>query len=74
MKNKSKKLLSAAAAWLVAVFSAATVFACACGPDHEHEWDTEWSYDETNHWHACLVCDEVNDLAAHTFDKGECTV
>lgn len=74
MKNKSKKLLSAAAASLVAVLSAATVFASACGPDHEHEWDTEWSYDETNHWHACLACDEVNDLAAHTFDKGECTV
>ena len=74
MKNKSKKLLSAAAASLVAVLSAATVFASACGPDHEHEWDTEWLYDETNHWHACLVCDEVNDLAAHTFDKGECTV
>ena len=35
---------------------------------HTHEWATEWSSDETNHWHACSGCDEKNDLGTHVFD------
>lgn len=44
-------------------------------PSDEHHWATEWSKDETNHWHACTDadCTEKNDLAAHTFDNGEVT-
>ena len=50
----------------------------ACGkkdPAHEHTFATEWSKDETNHWHAA-TCDhkeEVKDKAAHTWDEGKVT-
>ena len=32
-----------------------------------HNWETEWTSDATNHWHACADCDEKKDTAAHTF-------
>ena len=38
---------------------------------HTHEWATEWSSDETNHWHACSGCNEKNGSAAHTFGEWE---
>ena len=31
-----------------------------------HKWSTEWSKDETHHWHACSGCDEKNDVKPHT--------
>ena len=31
-----------------------------------HKWSTEWSKDETTHWHKCSVCYAENDEAAHT--------
>lgn len=37
-------------------------------PAHAHNWATEWSSDENNHWHACSGCDEKNDLGTHVFD------
>ncbi len=30
-----------------------------------HNYKTEWSTDETNHWHECSVCGDKKDLAAH---------
>ena len=36
-------------------------------PVHEHSPSAEWSKDETNHWHTCSGCEEVLDLAAHTY-------
>ena len=36
---------------------------------HEHEWDTVWSYDNNNHWHACSGCNEKKDSAAHTMGQ-----
>ena len=40
---------------------------------HVHTWSTTWSYDAQNHWHACrgTGCEEVNDLAPHTFGEWE---
>ena len=32
---------------------------------HVHEWSSEWSVDETYHWHACTGCSEVTDKAEH---------
>ena len=32
---------------------------------HVHEWSSEWSVDETYHWHACTGCSEVKDKAEH---------
>ena len=30
-----------------------------------HNYKTEWSTDETNHWHECSVCGDKKDEAAH---------
>ena len=38
---------------------------------HEHAWATEWSSDETNHWHACSGCNEKNGNAAHSFGEAQ---
>ena len=46
---------------------------CECGYEkpHEHNWKTEWKYDETNHWHECEGCD-AKDEEAHTLVNGKC--
>ena len=31
-----------------------------------HSYSTEWSTDETNHWHECTECRAKNDEAEHT--------
>ena len=31
-----------------------------------HDYDTEWSQDETNHWHVCKRCQDIADLEEHT--------
>ena len=37
---------------------------------HEHDFVTEWSKDETNHWHACNgECEEISDVGEHTYDE-----
>lgn len=38
---------------------------------HTHTFDTNWTFDETNHWHACTdpACDTVADLSAHSFTE-----
>ena len=33
---------------------------------HNHNYGTEWKYDETNHWHEC-ECGEKADITAHNF-------
>ena len=36
---------------------------------HSHNWATDWSNDENNHWHACSGCNEKKDSAAHSFGE-----
>ena len=36
------------------------------GGSHVHTWSTEWSYDDTTHFHACTGCDAKKDITAHT--------
>ena len=31
-----------------------------------HDYDTEWSQDETHHWYVCKRCQDVAELEAHT--------
>ena len=40
-----------------------------------HPFDTEWTNDETHHWHSCTAegCEEVSDKAEHTFGEGTVT-
>ena len=44
--------------------SAFTLGAC----DHDHDYASVWSKDETHHWHECKVedCEEASDKAEHT--------
>lgn len=46
------------------------------GNTHEHTYSTEWTYDETYHWHAatCEHNNEVSDKAEHIFTDNICTV
>lgn len=42
--------------------------------DHTHDWSSEWSKDDTYHWHDCLNnCGEKKDNAAHIWDDGTVT-
>lgn len=34
----------------------------------DHVLDTAWSFDESNHWHACKKCGQQFDFAAHKYD------
>lgn len=69
-KNKIKALLLAICIALPSMFAFT-----ACG--HKHEYSDDWSYDATNHWHACTgkECDETKDSAKHTitYNKTETT-
>ena len=39
-----------------------------------HDWNTDWSKNDTHHWHDCLNnCGEKNDNAAHIWDNGTVT-
>lgn len=42
--------------------------------EHTHTWATEWSHNETEHWHACTGegCTEKNDVAAHLGGTATC--
>lgn len=33
---------------------------------NDHTWAENWSKDQQSHWHACTVCGEKEDEAAHT--------
>ena len=39
------------------------------GPDHEHEYDGEWTYDGDDHWKEC-ICGEPGEKGEHTWDEG----
>lgn len=38
-------------------------------PQHTHSWSTDWTSDATNHWHKCFICNDKNDIVAHTYDQ-----
>lgn len=46
------------------------------GGGHTHTYSTEWSHDETFHWHAatCEHTNEISDKAEHTFVNEICSV
>ena len=56
---------------LGAVFSSCTLIDSVIGCD----FSTEWSIDETSHWHVCThsYCEEIADKAEHTWDDGSIT-
>lgn len=45
--------------------------------NHEHEYSTEWTSDETGHWYACAGCEEQKNFEGHVYDDlcdAECNV
>lgn len=66
----NKRMLAVALLAIVAVLCMTMV---ACNTAHEHVYETNWSYNETEHWHKCTGCDEVSDKAAHSGGKATCT-
>jgi len=68
---KMKKLLSVSLASALLLVSGATLTSCL----HKCSFSTDWSGDESAHWHACTVenCDKTADKADHTWDEGEIT-
>ena len=34
-----------------------------------HSYETEWSQDETYHWHACSACGDKTDKTEHVYDN-----
>ncbi len=71
-----KRLLTALLS--VCCLCAAAFGIAGCGEEHEHTYSSDWSYNETYHWHAatCVHTDEVSDKAAHDTDgtDGACSV
>ena len=40
-----------------------------------HDWQTEYSYNNSYHWYGCNTCDNVKGRKEHTIDEsGECSV
>lgn len=66
----NKRMLAVALLAIVAVLCMTMV---ACNTAHEHVYEKNWSYNETEHWHKCTGCDEVSDKAAHSGGKATCT-
>lgn len=66
----NKRMLAVALLAIVAVLCMTMV---ACNTAHKHVYETNWSYNETEHWHKCTGCDEVSDKAAHSGGKATCT-
>ena len=66
-----KKLLTATLALCLLLTLCASLSACM----HKCEFSTEWTWDETSHWHACIGedCPEIADKADHTWDEGKIT-
>ncbi len=42
-----------------------------CGSEYgelgKHDFKTEWSFDNTEHWHKCTLCGEKRDKEVHTY-------
>ena len=57
---------------LTLLLSMVCTFALASCEEHVHTFSTEWSSDDTSHWHAstCEHTDEKSDVADHEWDDG----
>ena len=50
------------------------VLALVSCKNHTHQASEEWKTDATSHWHICSGCDELLDIAVHTFDDWQVSV
>lgn len=66
-----KKTLSLFLALCTVLSLGATL--AACNKPHVHDIETDWSKNETHHWHECTSCDEISDKEEHFWDNGRIT-
>lgn len=62
--------------YLVPVLGMSVVLLAGCGgQETSHNYSSDWSYDESYHWHECTDegCSEVEGKAAHTFGSAVVT-
>lgn len=66
-----KKFLSVFISFCLLFAFSATLTSCM----HKCEFSSDWSKDESSHWHACTgaECTEIADKAEHTWDEGKIT-
>lgn len=57
---------------LIVVAICTTISLTGCANGKEHTWATEWSSDNTYHWHKCTSCNEVKDKAKHKYVSNKC--
>ena len=71
---KRKLLLALGLAFLMVLTLTCAVGCVEDVGEHTHTWATEWSHNETEHWHACTGegCTEKNDVAAHLGGTATC--
>jgi hypothetical protein len=63
-----KKALCTVLALLLCLSACAALVSCGC----DHTFATEWTADDTHHWHVCTQedCGEQCDKAEHSWDAG----
>ena len=63
-----KKTLCIFLAFLICLGTGITLVSCGC----KHIYSTEWSTDDTHHWHACTKqdCDDLSEKGEHDWDAG----
>ncbi len=63
-----KKALCMFLALLLCLGACTALVSCGC----EHAFATEWTADDTHHWHVCTSqgCEEYSDKAEHDWDEG----
>lgn len=66
-----KKILSLSLAVCATACMAFSFTSCEELPIHFHVYETEWSTNETHHWHACKTeaCNQVSDKGKHIYVK-----
>lgn len=84
--NKFIKLAATAALGVMTAASSIGFVACDTNSNNgggnggenppEHNWATEWKYDNDYHWHECEDedCDETSEPEEHDIKNHECTV
>lgn len=62
---KKSKIITFVLIIVLAICTTISLTACEFGKHKEHTWATDWSSDNTYHWHKCTGCTEVKDKAEH---------
>lgn len=71
---KKTKILTVVLCLILALASVGFVACSDNGTHTEHTYETNWTYNATEHWHKCTKdgCTSVSDKAPHNFVNGVC--